>query len=563
VYSFEFDGTSWTAPHVIFSETPQSFGHFGFSVDLDGDVAIIGHPNSDVMNLTDSGQAMIYRFDGQGWIPEKLLTAPNPDVEAGFGYAVAIDSTYGRVHVGEPFNDETFIDGGAVHTFRDWGSANWLHYATWGSHESKTGARAGLSVSADAGQMVWGEPGNTDPFFTLRAGRIRSLDYGRNQLSYVVGQSDFLPVDHPVYSAPDLELGQSVANAGRFMAASAAVSHSTLAPRVAIYKRTQCSNGVDDDQDGLWDQQDPDCENREDDSEWHLEPDDIVVADNGHPSSLIRVDAQNGTQTILSRGYPLTDLYGVQVRDDGGIWVSDGSSGSMYRVDDRAGEITTVIRDAGLYHPRYFSFESDQSLIVADSVNDSVHRVLTEWGAQFPVSTGGNLTIVIDAEVMPSGQFLASDYASAAVVQIDPTDGSQTILSQYGQFSLVWDLAYQDDEHTYLSDVGLDTLFRVDLKTGGQTQMAQFDELAGIDLDNGSDVVVADGGARSIYRVDSVSYAKTLLSSNGGLDFPMGVAVVSPTYVPEPSPHLGLIAGMAIVPALSWRRRRRSSNASV
>ena len=62
VFVFELNQGAWQLASTITQPQPQANAHFGSSVDLDGDYAIIGAPGSDRDGHTDAGAAYIVAF---------------------------------------------------------------------------------------------------------------------------------------------------------------------------------------------------------------------------------------------------------------------------------------------------------------------------------------------------------------------------------------------------------------------------------------------------------------------------------------------------------------------
>jgi hypothetical protein len=63
---------------------------FGYSVDISGDLAIVGAPGSSWEKDLNEGSAYIFRFDGDEWQQETILKASNPYAGDHFGHAVAV-----------------------------------------------------------------------------------------------------------------------------------------------------------------------------------------------------------------------------------------------------------------------------------------------------------------------------------------------------------------------------------------------------------------------------------------------------------------------------------------
>lgn len=86
--------------------------HFGQSVALDGDVAVVG-----ATRLGDDESAYVFRFDGSNWVEEDKLTPPDGVANEYFGYAVALNGEVAMVAA-----------GGAAYIFR-YQDPNWVREA--------------------------------------------------------------------------------------------------------------------------------------------------------------------------------------------------------------------------------------------------------------------------------------------------------------------------------------------------------------------------------------------------------------------------------------------------
>ena len=92
---------------------------FGWSVDIDGELAVVGAPDDD-MEGAIAGRAYVYRLTASGWVFETTLVGDDTVAGDRFGRSVAVDD--GWVAVGAPFHDEcppsAIQDCGAVYIFR-------------------------------------------------------------------------------------------------------------------------------------------------------------------------------------------------------------------------------------------------------------------------------------------------------------------------------------------------------------------------------------------------------------------------------------------------------------
>lgn len=90
VVSFSWDGSSWgTSDQVFFPSGLASDDLFGYSVDMDGDYALIGCPGH-TSSLTDTGTMFIYKWGGSDWQTDGERFPTDLNLGEDFGEAVAI-----------------------------------------------------------------------------------------------------------------------------------------------------------------------------------------------------------------------------------------------------------------------------------------------------------------------------------------------------------------------------------------------------------------------------------------------------------------------------------------
>jgi hypothetical protein len=103
VYFFRYDGAQWVEVQEILPSLAIAEG-FGISVDLCGDVAVIGAHNTErFASCPDVGAAFVYRFDGELWVEEAVLWPDELNCSAGYGWRVAC--TDDKVAISAPRQD--------------------------------------------------------------------------------------------------------------------------------------------------------------------------------------------------------------------------------------------------------------------------------------------------------------------------------------------------------------------------------------------------------------------------------------------------------------------------
>ena len=131
-YIFAYNDTLRSAPPPVgqwvqqgsklLSTTPNWGDHFGWTVALAGDAALVGAWSDDT-NGPQSGAAHAYLWDGTEWNAGPIISADAPAVGARFGHAVAL--TDGAALIGAPFATNFLGVRSGVIYFYDlpWGAA--------------------------------------------------------------------------------------------------------------------------------------------------------------------------------------------------------------------------------------------------------------------------------------------------------------------------------------------------------------------------------------------------------------------------------------------------------
>ena len=159
--SGNIDPTSLTPP------LSNSLDEFGSFIAIEGNIAVIGAPDTDTdqRNGESAGAAYVLEFDGSNWNHLALLTPSdaddaNGDLNGNFGAAVAISGS--TIVVGDPQNNAPQQDRGAVYVFeepaggwRDMTETDKLVYSGGSNIE-----RFGTSLDIEGMTLAIGTPGD-------------------------------------------------------------------------------------------------------------------------------------------------------------------------------------------------------------------------------------------------------------------------------------------------------------------------------------------------------------------------------------------------------------------
>ena len=148
-YVFTRSGDDWSQKQKleVDDDDKEKYAHFGYSVAIDGDTAIVGASQDD----SKKGSAYVFVYDGNKWIQEQKLIAGDGAAKDEFGCSVAIDGN--RAIVGISTIER---NAGAVYVFVRNGS-DWTpqeENLTAGDRSSPD--RFGSSVAMDGDTAIVG-----------------------------------------------------------------------------------------------------------------------------------------------------------------------------------------------------------------------------------------------------------------------------------------------------------------------------------------------------------------------------------------------------------------------
>ena len=133
---------------VLAPQDLTAMAYFGFSVDLDGEVAVVGAPGGGSKR---TGSAYVFRKQGDVWKKTAKLLANDGDIRDDFGYSVKIDGNF--IYIGAPGADDKYEDTGAVYVFEQMTQDVWMQVEKLLPEDQKSIAFFGKYIE-DAGHTV-------------------------------------------------------------------------------------------------------------------------------------------------------------------------------------------------------------------------------------------------------------------------------------------------------------------------------------------------------------------------------------------------------------------------
>ncbi|UCC29456.1 MAG: hypothetical protein JSU86_14785 [Phycisphaerales bacterium] len=153
-YVFRRGGTAWVEEAKLTAFDAAEDDHFGRSVDITGDLVVVGSPGHD-HPVSDAGSAYLFRHDGIEWVQEGKLTASDAAEDDRFGFSVAVNGDL--VIVGSPSDDYSGSNRGSAYLFRR-GDTSWAQVAKLTALDSQEDDYFGRAVSMTTTHIIVGAP---------------------------------------------------------------------------------------------------------------------------------------------------------------------------------------------------------------------------------------------------------------------------------------------------------------------------------------------------------------------------------------------------------------------
>ena len=156
VYVFQYDGSTWVEHQEFFASDGAIGDVFGDAVSLSADVAVIG-ARFDDDNGAQSGSAYVFRFDPETsqWLEEQKLLASNGSGGNFFGTSVAVEGPLAVVGADLHINNNN--TAGAAYVFRyNPKTQMWVQEQILRPSDGAGGTNFGSSVSISGDLMLVG-----------------------------------------------------------------------------------------------------------------------------------------------------------------------------------------------------------------------------------------------------------------------------------------------------------------------------------------------------------------------------------------------------------------------
>ncbi|MEO5328871.1 MAG: DUF4347 domain-containing protein [Magnetococcus sp. THC-1_WYH] len=140
------NGATWTQVAKIMADDAEANDHFGLSVALSGNYAIVGTPYESEAD-SYAGAAYVFETNDSGatWVQTAKIISNDIESNDQFGYSVALSGDYAII--GAPYEDEAGLDAGAAYVFKTNDSgATWTQTSKIMANNAHDGDTLGWSV---------------------------------------------------------------------------------------------------------------------------------------------------------------------------------------------------------------------------------------------------------------------------------------------------------------------------------------------------------------------------------------------------------------------------------
>ncbi|MDW3649292.1 MAG: hypothetical protein R8P61_19645 [Bacteroidia bacterium] len=187
IYKLQANG-DWQEIQKLVSPERQRLGYYGFSVDIEGDLALVGAFNESLGSSGAAGKAYVYRRESNDiWVLEDTLKSLNPLNGDFLGKSLSLSGDYALL--GSPGNDtdengaNPMPEAGAAYIFKRAANQSWTQLVKLVAEDRANGDEFGSVVALDNYALMIGAPPKDADQLSLATG----IAYG----TYFETESEF------------------------------------------------------------------------------------------------------------------------------------------------------------------------------------------------------------------------------------------------------------------------------------------------------------------------------------------------------------------------------------
>ncbi len=175
-YVYRHDGAVWVQEQKLTASDAAAYDHFGRSVFLSGDRAIVGAYEDDCAAGTPAcGSAYVYHYVGTTWVQEQKLTASDAEWRDHFGISVSLSADTAIVGASWD-NCPAGILCGSAYVYR-YNGTTWVQEQKLTASDEAEFDRFGVSVSVSGDMAIVGADADRCPAGGLYCGSVSIYRY--------------------------------------------------------------------------------------------------------------------------------------------------------------------------------------------------------------------------------------------------------------------------------------------------------------------------------------------------------------------------------------------------
>ncbi len=184
VFERDPDTDQWLQTAKLTAGNGERGDRFGSAVAISGQTVLVGAADHNHEGVNNQGAAFVFRRTDSGWLEVATLAASDGDELDRLGFSVAIDGDLALI--GAPFDDDPDHTGGAAYVFqRQPGSDVWLESEKLSALDAGLGDQFGFAVALAGGQALLGAINDDDSGEDAGAAYVFNRDLGGDTWSQV------------------------------------------------------------------------------------------------------------------------------------------------------------------------------------------------------------------------------------------------------------------------------------------------------------------------------------------------------------------------------------------
>lgn len=217
----------WEEIQKLASPNRDRSDYYGFAVDIDGDLAVVGSYNEDTNVGGNVGRAYVYRRDpGDQWVLEDTLEAADAAIGDVFGKAVALSGDYALIGSPQNQTDEnsanSLAGAGAAYLFKRDANQSWSQIAKLVPQDRAIGDAFGASVALDGFSLLICALEKDESNLILRSGLVYGTYFETANAFEQISNSDLQRIFASRVGGRDLfGNGLAISGAWAFLGAAA------------------------------------------------------------------------------------------------------------------------------------------------------------------------------------------------------------------------------------------------------------------------------------------------------------------------------------------------------